>query len=259
MIWLTRTLFFATVLLPFGCGDGSADDRPPDDSDRLYIIADDAASWTTVVVDYPDGRFDDLEFVSAPRTQMLDSGAVTSGIYQYAMNISDDLFKGIWREVTDLAPGRRRFRVTAEIATPTPSDCFVGGGASVYMKVGLLTERPSVTIVDGDVRAAFDKGQQSVPGATVPVVGDATNDLLGCPDERWGLKTLVTTDPIEIEIGPDGVAFLLFASESAFESPDELIYTKIKLQDLGLVQTPGLAAGGPSRRPQSTDTNSSEG
>ena len=213
-------------LLALACGEDAPSSGP------TYVISDEPAAWASIVVDYPVGRFDDLDFVSAHRNQTLASGATISGIYQYAFNLSDDLFKGIWRRVEGLEPGSREFHIDAVIATPTPAGCDVGGGANVYVKVGLLTETPTTTVINGDIRAAFDKGEQSNPGATVPVVGDARNTIPGCDGQTWGLSTLTTTEPIEIEIGIDGVAYLLFGSESAFESPDDLVYIEMTLRDV---------------------------
>lgn len=228
-----QCMFVLLMCLFVACGDdlpGRSD--PPGGSVRTFIIGDQIDDWTTVVTDYPDGRFDDLKFVSEVRNQTLQSGERVNGVYQYAMNISDDLFKGVWRRVDGLTPGLRRFHIAAEIATPNPAGCSVGGGSSVYMKVGLLTDRPATKKVGPDIRAAFDKGQQSASGRTVPVVGDARNSIPGCVQSAWGRKALQTSEPIELEIGGDGVAYLLFGSESAFEAPDGLIYVEMTLRDV---------------------------
>ena len=224
---LTQRTVAAAFLLLAACGD---DTDIPLDSNRSFIIKDEPSKWSTVVADYADGRFDDLNFVSELRTVTLQSGEEVTGIYQYGLNISDDLFKGVWRRIEGLPAGFQRLIVTATVATPSPAGCDIGGGANVYLKVGLFVEEPDTEIIDGYVHTTFDKGQQSVPGATMPVVGDARNEIPGCNGQAWGVKSVQTSQPIEIEVGEDGIAYVVLASESAFEVGDDLVYLQLSVE-----------------------------
>ena len=46
-------LALGLVLVTVACGDESRRAEPPDTGDHHFVIGDDAAAWSTIVVDYP--------------------------------------------------------------------------------------------------------------------------------------------------------------------------------------------------------------
>lgn len=214
-----RVAVVCGVLCAAGCGAPNG---------LEYRLATQAAAWSSVIVDYPQVQEADVKLVSEVRTITTATGPA-EGIYRYQDNISDDLFSALWRTVDNLENRSYRFNIEVEFASNATSDCAIGGG-NVQLKAGLLTQAPQ-TELDGQgwVRAAFDHGQQSSPGATFPLMGQILNALPGC-ESKWAMVTRKTPEPIQIQ-PTDGKLILMVGTESAFEGFHEILFVRVTLSE----------------------------
>lgn len=188
------------------------------------------AAFTDVAVDQVEA----VEFQSGHRP--LPAPLEGGGLYQFGVNVSDDLFMFFRRRVVALEPGRTyRTSFTVEIASAVQEGCAVGVGTSVWVKAGAAAQRPE-RVVESPAggspryRLSVDKGEQASRGEAAVVLGDMRNGLPGCPatGATWNRKSLA--DPgatVDVTADPDGGVWLFFGSESGFEVPHELFFTRL--------------------------------
>jgi hypothetical protein len=121
--------------------------------------------------------------------------------------------------------------VKVEIGTNAPADCGGIGGApgpSVYFKIGATPVKPMSTLdTQGFLRLNIDKGNQSVGGADMKLVGDLSNTLL-CPDATYQAKTLSLAS-FHVQSGADGSLWVIVGTDSGFEGITVLYYDRITI------------------------------
>jgi hypothetical protein len=185
--------------------------------------------WLSGFSDYPPNQetFYELQCQQAPLPAGLAAG---SGVLVRGNNHSDDLFMYLTREITGLLPTTNyRLDVRVEIGTNAPSDCGgIGGspGTSVHFKIGASATKPTSTSDgQGILRLNLDKGQQSVGGADLKVVGDISNSL-HCPDSTYQTKTL-SLSGFSVRSAANGSLWLVVGTDSGFEGLTSLYYDKI--------------------------------
>jgi len=185
--------------------------------------------WLSGFSDYPQGEetFYELQCQQAPMPAGLAPGG---GVLMQGNNHSDDLFMYLTREVKGLLPATNYLlELRADIGTNAPSDCGgIGGspGKSVHFKIGASATKPaSTTDGQGILRLNLDKGQQSVGGADLKLVGDLGNTL-HCPDSTYQAKTL-SLSAFSVRSAADGSLWLVVGTDSGFEGTTSLYYDKI--------------------------------
>jgi hypothetical protein len=185
--------------------------------------------WVSGFSDYPQGEetFYELQCQQAPLPAGLAAGG---GVLVRGNNHSDDLFMYLAREIKGLLPTTNyRLDLRVEIGTNAPSDCGgIGGspGTSVHFKIGASPTKPASTVdAQGIWRFNLDKGQQSMGGADLKVVGDLGNTL-HCPDSTYQAKAL-SLSGFPVRSAADGSLWLVVGTDSGFEGVTALYYDKI--------------------------------
>lgn len=220
---------FATLLLS-ACDDSATSPRQPITYD--FDLNADTSGWQSGFSDYPVGREEDIGFIGEVRYR---PDTLTNGraLYQFGINISDDLFMYFAKRIDGLEPGvtyRASFRV--EFASNHGQDCAFGVGSSVYIKAGVSPVEPQVDADSGMMRINIDKGEQYNSGANALLLGDIRNDQPGCSDSS-PFSTAVREsgqESLTVRSDAEGRLWILLATESAFESPHELYFTRLRVQ-----------------------------
>ena len=224
---------FSAVTLLFGTLIGGCSGHPTQPTDALTFTFDFSRGpqgFVAGFADYPPDHADSYELTSGyralPRPLEPQSALFLSGV-----NRSDDLFMFFKGSIGGLSPGGRYgATVSVEIATDTPAGCVGVGGApgeSVWIKAGVTAVEP-LPVRDGSyLRMNVDIGNQSAGGAQAVVLGNVANSR-GCEQpRRWERKPLPgRSTPTPISIPSDGRVWLLFGSDSGFESRTEIYFTR---------------------------------
>lgn len=195
--------------------------------------------WQTGFVDFPASQELDVNFVGEYRD--LPAGLNITGLAAYlsGMNISDDLFMYWTRPLTGLRPnGLYDVTIAVDFVTNYGRDCQVGNAASVWIKAGLVPGEPErVLDNDGWVRLNVDKGQQANGSDNVLVLGDIRNGQPGCSGSVPFAVNRYTSarHALRVQASEEGSFWTLFGTESGFESPHEIYFTRVRF-DLRPVQ-----------------------
>ena len=187
--------------------------------------------WVAGFADFPVGQEDNFELFSSwerlPAPLDHINGFLISG-----NNRSDDLFMYIKKMFAGFDPNTRYdvdFEIT--IATNVASGCVgVGGpaGESVFIKAGAISFEP---VPQNDGSGFFlmniDKGNQSVSGSNAINIGDFANTKTNCLDTSYEEKTL-NSEGNSFTVFPsiEGVLWLLFGTDSGFESTTSIFYLR---------------------------------
>ena len=164
------------------------------------------------------------------------TGASGGGLFISGINRSDDLFMYYKGRITGLVPNTRYGAgFVLEVATNAPTGCGGVGGApgeSVYLKAGIMVVEPAgVLASDGHLRMNIDKGNQANGGVDAVILGNVANSQpCGEDTPRYELKT-VSSGNQEVVATADaqGRLWLLFGSDSGFESLTALWYTQVSV------------------------------
>jgi hypothetical protein len=189
----------------------------------------DTLGWQAGFSDYPQGREKDVQFIADHRS--LPDTLSGSAFYHQGNNISDDLFMYFTKEITGLEPGaeyRASFGLT--FASNYGQDCDLGVGALVFLKAGAAGVEP-VGSPDstGIVRLNIDKGNQQNGGANAVLLGDVRNGMPGCAaDAPFAVASRDGETTIRVRADGTGRIWLIFGSESAFESEHQLYFTRLQ-------------------------------
>jgi hypothetical protein len=212
-------------------GGGGA--SQPGTFSEVWDFTADAEGWTEGFCDYPPdtGTGYELTFGWASLPADLPAGG---GLRIGGNNHSDDLFMYLTHAITGLRPNAAYLMdVVLLIGTNAPTDCGgIGGspGTSVFMKIGGAATAPQSQKDNlGFLRLNLDKGNQSVGGADLKVVGHIGNTLpcvTGSPP--YQAKTL-TLSSFPITSSSDGTVFAVVGTDSGFEGVTTLFYDRIAI------------------------------
>ena len=160
------------------------------------------------------------------------TGASGMGLFISGINRSDDLFMYYKGRITGLTPATMYLAgFTMELATNAPSGCVGVGGApgeSVYLKAGITQEEPVGEPVGGQLRTNIDKGNQANGGTDAVVLGNVANSRTCEQGPEYELKTVSSGgQEVMAETDSQGRLWLLFGSDSGFESLTALWYTRV--------------------------------
>lgn len=211
-----------------GCSDATA---PPEARQLDFDFRAAPSGWEASFTDYPEGRAADVGFEAGVRS--LPDPLEGSSLFHRGNNFSDDLFMYFKRRVDGLEPGAR-YRASFEVrfASDAGEDCQVGKAPNVVVKAGAAETEPTrVVDEDGVVRLSVDKGSQTNSGENALVLGDMRNGEPGCGEEvPFAEETVTGEGTITVAADDDGGLWLFFGSESAFEVPQELYFTELRVR-----------------------------
>lgn len=199
----------------------------------LFDFNQDYHGFDAIYADYHDdgNNYSTYEMVF-DRTVI--PGTTNPGLRLQGHNRSDDLFMGIVKALDGLKPSTT-YSVTVSFTLYTEAEAGtigIGGSPadSVYVKAGVVNTQPQVS-EDGDGLWVLniDKGQQSVGGATIPVVG-----TMAKPEgAEAGFVSKGFEVTITIKTNALGQLWLIIGSDSGFEG-----LTIYYLDDISLNATP---------------------
>jgi hypothetical protein len=184
--------------------------------------------------DYPSQGFDPAlyDFVADHRARPANLGGAPA-LFIGGSNRSDDLFMFWKKRITGLPPNTPvRLTMEIEFASKNAEGLIGIGGApgeSVIVKAGAVPFEPQAVIdpqSDNWWRINLDKGNQSVGGAEMTVVGhvgkpeDGTENYAMLVRGQHGAAITATT-------AADGSLWLIFGSDSGFEGRSELYYSRL--------------------------------
>jgi hypothetical protein len=184
--------------------------------------------------DYPSRDFDPAlyDFVDDWRARPANLGGAPA-LFIGGSNRSDDLFMFWKKRITGLPPNTPvRLTMEIELASKYAAGLIgIGGppGEGVVVKAGAVPIEPQPFIdpqTDNWWRMNLDKGNQSVGGADMTVVGhvgkpeDGTEDYVTLVRGQHGAAMTATT-------AADGSLWLVFGSDSGFEGRSELYYSRL--------------------------------
>ena len=186
--------------------------------------------------DYPPANAA-IYFLQSAHLPLPDGVTATgSGLFISGVNRSDDLFMYYKGRLTGLMPNTTyRASFVLGLATNAPRGCLGVGGApgeSVYLKAGVSAVEPvGILAADGHLRMNIDKGNQANGGADAVTLGDVANTQPcgeGLP--RYELKTVAGGgQEVVAETDAQGRLWVLFGTDSGFESLTALFYTQISV------------------------------
>ncbi|VAW72962.1 Chitinase [hydrothermal vent metagenome] len=214
------------------------DPAPVDPFAEIQIIfdfSDSPNAWEVGFSDYPVGK-EVLYELDSSFTQLPAPLENQAGINVSGANLSDDLFMFIKKRFSGFeanAQYKLQFEIT--FATNAPAGCVGTGGApgeSVTVKAGATVVEPlALDNGDGFYVMNIDKGAQRMSGSDAMNIGDFANTK-ECSDNDFSyeLKTLVNIEnSFSRFIGSDGALWLLFATDSGFESTTSIFFVSGKL------------------------------
>ena len=196
--------------------------------------------------DYPSRDFDPAlyDFVADWRARPANLGGAPA-LFIGGSNRSDDLFMFWKKRITGLPPNTAvRLTMEIEFASKYAEGLIGIGGApgeSVIAKAGAVPFEPQAVIdpqSDNWWRMNLDKGNQSVGGADMTVVGhvgkpdDGTENYAPLVHGQHGAAMTATT-------AADGSLWLVFGTDSGFEARSELYYTRLSIW-IDTAQRPAL-------------------
>ena len=184
--------------------------------------------------DYPSRDFDPAlyDLASDRRARPANLGGAPA-LFIGGSNRSDDLFMFWKKRLTGLPPNTAvRLTMEIEFASKYAVGLIGVGGApgeGVVVKAGAVPLEPQPVIdprTDNWWRMNLDKGNQSVGGADMTVVGhvgkpeDGTENYVPLVLGQHGAALTANT-------AADGSLWLVFGTDSAFEARSELYYTRL--------------------------------
>lgn len=197
-----------------------------------YRFTTEEPEWSTDFVDFPASQEADVAFIGEYRA--LPPGLGISGLAAYLSgnNISDDLFMFWKRPLTGLRPnGLYDVTIAVDFVTNHGRDCQVGNAVSVWIKAGLVPGEPRRVLDGGNYyRLNVDKGQQANGSGNVLVMGDIRNGQPGCSATAPFAVNRHTSarHALRVRASEDGGFWVLFGTESGFESPHEIYFTRVR-------------------------------
>lgn len=188
--------------------------------------------WASGLADFPqdhDTTLMKFDVQLAKLPSPLDT--TRKSVRMQSNNTSDDLFMFLKKKVTGLDPSRT-YQVLYEIdlGTKYPKGSMGVGGSpaeAVYLKAGASPNEPVRKLVDGFYGVTIDKGQQSVGGKEMSVIGNVSN---GVDSTVYKLVQRSNTEaPVSVKPNAQGEIWLCVGTDSGFEGLTVLYYDRIKV------------------------------
>ena len=226
---------FASVLtvLLFTLAGCEKDDNFVEPKEFTFNFMNNAEGWLGDFADYPNDPgvedFYELEFSHATLPSPLNTSE--GALRQSGNNHSDDLFMFVKKKITGLKPNTNyKIELEIEFATNAASGSLGVGGSpaeSVYIKAGASTNEPMKVLdnSDNNYRMNIDKGNQSIGGTDMKVIGDFAN---GTDLTIYKIKQLNTATPLNVQANQQGEIWLVIGTDSGFEGKTTIFYNSIQ-------------------------------
>lgn len=188
--------------------------------------------WIADFADYPVGEESFYELNWGWGALPSSSTEEHQGVYISGNNHSDDLFMFVKKRVSGLQPNTE-YAVVLDVTiwNDIPSGLIgVGGspGEGITVKIGASAVEPLKTDKDGFYRMNIDKGEQTEGGKDAVVVGDLANELVDADNPQFAPKQFDNRNyPIKVKTDATGTVWLLFGTDSGFESATKYYLTDI--------------------------------
>ena len=222
--------------------DGERDASADGDAGKVVTLRwdfeDGAQGWRASVSDYAKVQRDSIAFESGIRPLPQELCGDRQGYFVSGLNVSDDLFMFLSREVPPSAAleGSQEYRLhwTIRFASDAPRECAgIGGppGESVYLKAGGSAVEPEVSL-DGrdDYRLNIDKGNQSTGGENASVVGTVETSNTDCQERKWEILEKTHTHPEPMTTDADGRMYVIVGTDSGFEGTSSFYYDELVVE-----------------------------
>jgi hypothetical protein len=191
-------------------------------------------NWAGDFADYPNDP------IMLPQYQLqfshsnlpLPLNTTDGAIRQSGVNRSDDLFMFIKKKITGLTPNRiYTVDVKLDFATNVARNMIgVGGspGEGVKIKAGAVPIEPinMLNTTENWYRMNIDKGNQSIGGSDMKVIGDFGN---GTDQNVYKIKQLTTAIPLNVKANQQGEIWLVIGTDSGFEGITTIYYNSIQI------------------------------
>lgn len=191
-------------------------------------------NWVGDFADYPNDLVMipqyQLEFAHSSLPVPLNTS--DGALKQTGINRSDDLFMFIKKKITGLEPSRKySVEIKVDFATNAVKNMVGVGGApgeSVFIKVGAITVEPVKVLSTSEnwYRMNIDKGNQSIGGTDMQVIGDFAN---GTDLNVYKIKQLSTATPLIVQSNQQGEMWLVIGTDSGFEGITTIYYNSIQV------------------------------
>jgi hypothetical protein len=201
------------------------------DATRLeFDFAQSDYGFVAGFADYPQNPDTDYQLTSSWQARPSNFGGA-SALFISGFNHSDDLFMYWKKKLTGLPPNTSVV-LTMEIQLASQyAEGLVGSGGApgegVTVKAGAVPFEPQA-VVDpgGEWRMNLDKGNQAEGGANMSVIGDVAKPDDGTENYAMLLRHQ-HGQPITVTTASDGSLWLIFGTDSGFESQTALYYTRL--------------------------------
>ncbi len=245
LLILSPDLFSATGVVDseegvFGCtsGDGGLGigDDDADGAEDVQTFSFDfsqsAPGWSAGFADLPQGQDAFFELIFDLRPLLPDLNPNRNGLFISGNNRSDDLFMFVRRQVTGLEPNATYLvDFSVSIGSEAGNDCVgAGGPPAITLKAGATVAQPVATPnATGLLRMNIDKGNQTVGGADMQVLGDIGVNV-DCDNPVFATKRLQSSTArlFQVRTGDDGSLWLVVGTDSGFEGITRLFYTRME-------------------------------
>jgi hypothetical protein len=182
--------------------------------------------------DYPqNGDPSQYRFTNSWQARPANLGG-SSALFISGVNRSDDLFMFWKKRVTGLPPNASvMFTMEIQLASKYAEGLVGVGGApgeAVTIKAGAVAFEPQAIVEprEGWLRMNLDKGNQSVGGTNMSVIGNVAK-----PDDGNGNYVLLMRHqhghPLCSRTASDGSLWLIFGTDSGFEGLTALYYSRL--------------------------------
>jgi hypothetical protein len=138
----------------------------------------------------------------------------------------------IKKKVTGFTPDRNYIvDVKVDFATNVANNMVGVGGApgeGVNIKAGAVPFEPIKVLNTSEnwYRLNIDKGNQSIGGADMKVIGDFAN---GTDQNVYKIKQLNTATPLNVKANQQGEIWLVIGTDSGFEGITTIYYNSIQV------------------------------
>ncbi len=154
------------------------------------------------------------------------------GLFISGNNHSDDLFMGYYKELNGFTPNKSyTANISFKLATNVDGGQMGNGGspgASVYVKCGITSQKPNVTVADlNDYRLNIDKGNQAADGRDMKTVGTIEKQETLIP-EKYEFNEYNAT--LEMTADEKGNAYLIIGTDSGFEGVTSYYIASVDIQ-----------------------------
>ena len=204
------------------------------DATRLeFDFAQSDHGFVAGFADYPQNPDTDYQLTNSWQARPSNLGGA-SALFISGVNHSDDLFMYWKKQLTGLPPNTSVvLTMEIELASKYAEGLVGTGGApgeAVTVKAGAVPFEPQA-VVDpraGEWRMNLDKGNQAEGGVNMSVIGDVAKPDDGTENYAMLLRHQ-HGQPITVTTASDGSLWLIFGTDSGFESQTALYYTRLSV------------------------------